>query len=631
MTHPLRSSVRNVPEGQRTNEPEIADRKVGDTPSESVAPKQVNDEGIEPARGYGKRPTGLLLRLRKELTGAFVAAGIVTMFVNIGLLFVPIYDIILYDRVLQSKNTDTITVLTIGVVIAMGIYAALIFCRSVIFMVMADRLARRLNLPTLEAAMAKSLAGASSVAAQAMRDLNELRLFISSTAAAVPFDLLWSPALVGVLFLLHPAYGIYGLCCAGFLLFLSLLTDFSTREDLVRANGATAKSLNDLSAALRHTELLDGMGMLPTVAQRWSCRQNQTLEDLKQASRRNRALTAAAKSSRLVMQAGVMALGTLLVLRYEASPGSMIGSNLLIAKLLLPFEQLVSGWRQWTSVLAAWRRVRDLVTHARERIGGVTPEQIDGHLMLDGVTFNPLQAAKPILEDISFAIEPGEAVGIVGPSGSGKSTLARLIVGIFAPSTGEISMDGISTKDWDRRSFGRHVGYLPQAISLLDGTVLDNIARMQDADPALVIDAATKAGVHELIGRLPEGYATWIGGTGYALSGGQQQRVALARALFGHPKLLVLDEPNSNLDHIGEQTLVDTIKAAKRNGSAILLITHRPAVLAAVDRIVTIKEGRVESIVPAEDYLSPTNPSSTRPRLDPPRAEIGRNGQLASA
>lgn len=635
MTHPLRNAVKDGGNDNWAGSTRIDKDQVENEQVESKRPDTVSvDDRISAEhadRVRDRRPFAVLLRLRKELIGAFAAAAFVTMFVNIGLLFVPIYEMILFDRVLRSKNMDTVTMLTIGVVVAMVIYGALEFCRSSIFIVMADRLARRLNLPTLQAAIRKSLEGAASVAAQAMRDLNELRLFVASPAAVVPLDLVWSPALVMVLFLLHPAYGLYGVLCAGILFLLSLLNDLSTREDLVRANGATAKSLNDLSAALRNAELLDGLGMLPTIARRWSQRQHRTLNDAKRASRRQKALMTAARATRMAMQGGIIALGTILVMRYEASPGSMMGSNILIARLLMPFEQLVSGWRQWTSALAAWRRIRDLVRGVREWEGTAIPDRIEGRLTLNGVTFTSPGAAKPVLEDISFTIEPGEAIGIVGPSGSGKSTLARLIVGIFVPNAGKIHVDGIPTNSWDRQAFCRHVGYLPQAVSLLDGTILDNIARMQDCDPAAVIEAAMEAGVHELVGRLPEGYSTWIGGAGYALSGGQQQRVALARALFGRPKLLVLDEPNSNLDHIGEQTLVDTIEAAKQEGTAIMLITHRPAVLAAVDRIVTIKQGRIESIVAAEDYLSSANPSLARPRLDPPKADADVNGQLASA
>jgi len=618
MTHPLRQTVdkdRGKPAGDW---PQEADRN----PGEGVAPSRASAEQPETPSSAGD----LLKRLRRELSVIFLIAGAITLFVNIGLLFVPIYDMILYDRLLQSKNMDTITLLTIGVAASMVIYGALEFCRASVFVVLADRLARRLNLPTLQAAMAKSLEGASSVAAQAMRDLNELRLFVSGTAATVPLDLIWTPALLVVLFLLHPAYGIFALLCAGALFLLSLITDLSTREDLIRANGETAKGLNDLSAALRHTELLDGMGMLPAVAKRWSRQQAATLDGLKRASHRNKAFATVAKTMRLAMQGGVIALGTILVLHGEASPGSMMGSNLLVAKLLQPFELLVAGWRQWTSALSAWRRVRDLVNGARPRSGHASPERIEGRLVIDNLSFTAPGTTTPILEKVSFAVEPGEAIGIVGSSGSGKSTLARLIVGIFAPSSGEIRLDGIATQSWDRAALGRQIGYLPQAIGLLEGTVLDNVARMQEGEPLHVIEAATEAGIHELIGRLPEGYSTRIGGAGYALSGGQQQRVALARALFGQPKVLILDEPNSNLDHSGEQSLVQTIETAKRDGAAILLITHRPNVLAAMDKIVVLENGRVERILRAGDYLAKNETA-----LEPAKAADALPGRLVSA
>jgi ATP-binding cassette subfamily C protein len=569
---------------------------------------------------------GLIRSLRRELATAFVVAGLITLFVNLGLLFVPLYDMILYDRILQSKNMDTLTILTIGCVAGMTLYGILEFCRSSVFSVMADRLATRLNLPALQAAISKSLGGGASVGAQSMRDINELRLFAAGPASAIPLDVLWTAALVAVLFLLHPAYGIYGLLCAGILFALSLLTDVWTREDLLQANAATARSLNELSAALRKTELLEGMGMLPDVARRWHHDQGAVLDLLGLASRRNKACAAVAKVARLAMQAGIIALGVILVLRNEASPGSMMGSNLLIAKLLLPFEQLVSGWRQWTAALAAWRRVRDLLIEARQPQVRSAPEHCDGRLVVDRLSFTPPGGERPIFRDLSLVVEPGEAVGIIGPSGTGKSSLARLAAGIFPPSTGTVLFDGVPTAEWERVEFSRRVGYLPQSVSLLDGTILDNIRRMQDGDPALAVEAAIRAGVHELIGRLPEGYSTWIGGASYALSGGQQQRVALARALYGQPKLLILDEPNSNLDHIGEQALVGAIAQAKREGAAILLITHRPAVLAAVDRILTLKDG---SIAAAPDLaLAPLAPVVAGVAPD---GAFDVRGQLASA
>ncbi len=543
----------------------------------------------------------LLRSLKRELATAFVAGGAITLFVNLGLLFVPLYDMILYDRVLQSKNMDTLTMLAIGCVVGMGLYGILEFCRSAVFLVMADRLARRLNLPVLQAAVAESIEGGAAAAAQTMRDINELRLFVAGPIAAIPLDLLWQPALAAVLFLLHPAYGAYALFCAGILFGLSLLTDLWTREDLLQANAASARTLNDLSAALRKTELIDGMGMLPEMARRWQQRQGEVLDRLRLATRRSKVCAAAAKTARLAMQAGIIALGTILVLRGAASPGSMMGANLLIAKLLLPFEQLVSGWRQWMGALASWRRVQALLQDAPRLRAAATPDEAAaGGLVVERLAFTPPGATRPLFADIGFTIAPGEAVALVGPSGAGKSTLARLIVGIFPPSAGAALLGGVPTIEWERTAFGRAVGYLPQSVALLDGTVLDNISRMQGGDPALAVAAARRAGVHELIGRLPQGYSTWIGGAGYALSGGQQQRVALARALYGSPRLLILDEPNANLDHEGEQALIAALAEAKAAGAAILLVTHRPAALAVADRILTLKDGGLSAAAATE-------------------------------
>ena len=544
---------------------------------------------------------GVLDRLRAELAAALATAGAVTVFVNLGLLIVPLYDMILYDRVMPSRSLDTVAMLTVIAVLGMAVYGALEYCRGLIFLVVADRIARRLNVPALRAAITRSLGG-DSAAGQALRDLNELRLFASSPSAVTPLDLLWTPVLIAVLFLLHPHYGVYALFCVAILVVLSLLADLATRHDLVRGDDSEAAGLSQLAATLRHGELIDGLGLLPDLARRWLRRQRIQGEQTADAVRRIKRLLALARAARLAMQAGVMALGVILVLRHEASPGSVLGAGLLIARLLSPFEGLLGAWRQWMSAAAAWRRVRELLGGVQAESAHDLPERIEGRLVLENVSFVPAPGAAPILRDVSLTVAPGEAVALTGPSGAGKSTLARLAVGLFPPTAGIIRLGGVAVTDWPREEFGRHVGYLPQAIGLLDGTVLDNIARMQADDPAFAVEAATRAGVHDLIGRLPDGYATWIGDSGLVLSGGQRQRVALARALYGDPKLLVLDEPNSNLDHDGEQALILAIESAKRRGAAVLLITHRTAVLAAMDRVLELREGR---IVPSSAAAAP--------------------------
>jgi ATP-binding cassette subfamily C protein len=498
--------------------------------------------------------------------------------------------------------------LSIVCVFGMLIYGCLEFCRSMIFIAIADKLTRSLNIPTLRASIARSLSGEPSVAAQAVRDLDALRMFASSYAPIVSLDLVWTPIIITVLYLLHPWYGHYALLCAGILFVLSIANDISTRENLVDTNNAAAASLSDLSAALRQRELIDGLGMLPEIARHWIRRQNRILTQAAKITHRGTRFSVAAKTARLGMQAIGIAVGTVLVIQSEASPGSLIGASILLGKLLLPFEQLITAWRQWVSTLAAWRRMTDLLTNTPIRSSSLALDAVEGRLVIDRVGFAPASANAPILEEISLTIEPGEVVAIVGPSGSGKSTLARLVMGILQPTSGQVTLDGVPTCEWDRTELARHVGYLAQSIGLLDGTILDNIARMDAVDSAAAIEAANRAGVHDLIGRLRDGYGTQVGDSGQALSGGTRQRIALARALYGHPKLLVLDEPNANLDHEGEQTLVRVIRQVRAAGTAVLLVTHRPSILSAVDRIVGVERGRITRIEHATARPELANP-----------------------
>lgn len=535
-------------------------------------------------------------QLRDALRGAFAYAGLLTLFINIAMLFVPLYSMILFDRVLQSKSYDTLTMLSLVCVVGMVIYGSLEFYRNMIFMVMADKLTRGLNIATLRASITRSLSGDPATGAQAVRDIDALRMFASSSSPIVSLDLLWTPIILFVLHLLHPWYGIYALACAALLFGLSVANDLLTRENLIASNSAAAASIGDLSAALRQQELIDGLGMLPEIARRWMKRQSAVLAQAGIISRRSNRFAVAARTARIAMQAGGTAVGVILVIHNEASPGSLMGASILMGKLLLPFEQMLTAWRQWTGTLAAWRRISTLLASGTAPIQHPAPANVEGRLVLDHVTFAPPGLQQPVLEDISLAIEPGEVVAVVGPSGSGKSTLARLAMGILRPTAGQVTLDGLATAEWDRAEFARHVSYLAQSVGLLDGTILDNIARMELVDTVAAIDAAQRAGVHDLVGRLKDGYDTQVGDSGQALSGGTRQRIALARALYGQPKLIVLDEPNAHLDHEGELALVHVIRQVKANGVGVLLITHRPSILACVDRVVTLEKGRIASI-----------------------------------
>ena len=539
----------------------------------------------------------------REIGGAFAFAAALSLFVNLASLTVPIYDMQLYDRVMLSRNMDTLTGLSVMCLLGMILYATLEYFRNSLFLVMGDRLARRLDIPSLRAALARSLDGEAAAASQALRDINDLRNFTIGGTATIVLDLLWTPILLGVLLMLHPWYGYFALASALVLVVISVVTDRLTRRRFTEATNAANRSLSALSTTLANAELIDGMGMLPGLARRWLRQQDAAQADLDAASRMVMLFGSLSRTCRLVMQGGIIALGVILVIRHQASPGSMMGANLLVARLLSPFEQLVSGWRQWVSQGAALKRVMDLLNNHDSTRSTEAWGCKHGGLVVDNLSYTPPGSSRQVLSEISFTIEPGEAVAVTGPSASGKSTLVRLILGLVTPSGGHVTLDGRSTHAWNREDFGQHVGYVPQSVALLDGTVFDNISRMADVDAAAVVDAARKAGLHEMIGRLPLGYDTWVGGDSFALSGGQRQRIALARALFGSPRLLVLDEANSSLDHLGDEALAAAILDAKRDGAAILVITHRPAILAVIDRLVVLKQGMVDRCVPPSHSL----------------------------
>lgn len=564
----------------------------------------------------------LLGRLLRRLAGGFLFAALISAFSNALMLAVPLYTMQVYDRVMSSRSLDTLWALTLVTVGALALYALLDYLRARAFLVMGALAARRLNVPTLEAAILDGLAGGGRNAGQAMRDLGELRGFMSGSAVAVPMDLVWAPLFLAILFLLHPVYGWVAAGAALLLLAMNLLTDWLTRRPLQEANEASARAFSDIGAAVRHAEAVEAMGMLPALARRWEAANAEQTQLMDASASRVRALASASRSLRLALQVAMIAAGAVLVVRNEASPGSMMAAGMLMGRMLHPFEALVDGWRQWVFALAALGRVRRTLSAATARRASMALPTPSGRLAVDRLSYVPPGADRPILRGVSFHLEPGEVLGVIGPSGAGKSTLARLIVGVFEPTAGGIYLDGHSTFQWERESFGRAVGYVPQAVSLLDGTVRDNIARMAEADPADVVRAARMAGVHDLVGRLPFGYDTPVGDGSYALSGGQKQRIALARALYGSPRLLVLDEPNSSLDQPGEQALLHAISEAKAAGTTVVLIAHRASVVSVVDRLLVLKDGAVEHFGARADVMRHVMPGA-----GPSVARLVRTGE----
>lgn len=520
------------------------------------------------------------------------AAAVLPLLAALGVLLalaalaVPLFFMQVLDRVLTTGSQATLAWLFAGLAVALAIQAAFEWLRARAMALAGSRLAEALTLPAFDAAAAHGT--------QPLHDLAQLRGFAAGPAAISVLELAWIPPLLLVLALLHPVYALVAAACALLLLVLSLSAEGGTRRTLMAANDAAAHSIAEMAVALRGAEAVVAMGMLPALQTRWQGGQSAMLARANAAGRRAKAIATAIRAARLLMTGAMVATGVLLVLQEAATPGSMIAANLLLARLLLPFEQLGATFRQGTDALAAWRRLRaalDAPEAPREKIA--MPCRT-GRLDVQRLVFLPPGAARPVLRGLSFTVEPGQVLAIIGASGAGKTTLLRLLLGMESPTAGSVQLDGYATHLWHREDFARHVGYLPQNFPLTDATIGETIARLGEPDPALLVDAARQAGLHGLIGTLPHGYATRLAEAGFLLSEGQRQRLALARALYGAPQLLILDEPNAHLDAAGEAVLIAAIGAVRRRGGAVVLVAHRRALVEAADTLLVLRDGLID-------------------------------------
>jgi ATP-binding cassette subfamily C protein len=440
-----------------------------------------------------------------------------------------------------------------------------------------------------------------------MRDIHLLRGFLGSGTVCVPLDVICGMLLLAVLFMLNPAYGFLGLGGSALLVLLNLLTDVLTRHDLQAATLARQRLAGTLAERLRNPDVVEGLGMLPAIGRRWAHENQSVLAELHHAHDRAHVLAGLAKMAKMLLQAGVMVLGAVMILAHATTPGSLMGANLLLNKLLGPYDALVGSWRQWALAIAAWQRIRALSDPHVTTDADMNADVAQEGLSLTGITVREKRHNRVLLQDITLSLPPGRMLGVVGPNGAGKSTLLRLIAGLVAPSDGTLCLDGTPLQAVDRVK----IGYLPQSVALLEGSVSDNIARFTDnGEP---ISAARAAGVHELVGRLPRGYDTELRPDAPVVSGGQLQRIALARALFGAPRLLVLDEPDASLDGEGEVALRAALTAARAQGSIVVLTTHRAGLLASMDLLLELKDGRVASLRAPERTAAPAHAIRMQP------------------
>ncbi|MCU0889776.1 MAG: ATP-binding cassette domain-containing protein [Rubritepida sp.] len=502
-------------------------------------------------------------------------------------LALPLFLMSVFDRVLSTLSVPTLGWLFAGFAVALVALAAVEMLRGAALQAAGHRLADRLSRPAFGAA-------AAGAAAQPMRDVEVLRGFAASPAAGAVLDVLWLPVFLLVLAVLSPMMALYAAAVAVLLLVLNLALARAGRAGFVAANAAMAESGAEVGAAVRGAEAVIGLGMLGTLAERWRRRQAHALALAAAAVRAVKRSEALVRVLRLAAGAGMVAVGALLVIRGEITAGAMIAGNLILARLLVPFENAAAASRQFAEALSAWRRLdAALALPPPRRDRSVLPRPA-ARLTADRVVFLPPGSDRPVLRGISFSVCAGEVLGVIGPSAAGKSTLLRLVLGMAAPTAGTITLDGYGTALWDRADFARHVGFLPQHLALTDGTVAETIARLERPDLAAVIAAAKGAGLHGVIAALPHGYATPLAEAGLILSGGQRQRLALARALYGDPLLVVLDEPDAALDAEGEAALMAAIAALRSRGAMVVVTSHRRGVIEAADKLLVLKHGLVD-------------------------------------
>jgi ATP-binding cassette subfamily C exporter for protease/lipase len=552
-----------------------------------------------------------LLRKRNEIEQALLAfkstfwtVGVFSAISNLLMLVPSLYMLQVYDRVLQSRNEITLLMLTLLMLGAYLLMAGLELVRSFVLVRVGARFDLTLNKRVYTAAFEQNLKQAGANAGQALQDLTSLRQFLTGNALFAFFDAPWFPIYLLVIFLFQPSLGVFALFGTAILVGLAYLNEKLTRAPLTEANAMAIAASGLATNNLRNAEVIESMGMLPNLINRWFKMHGQFLRLQAEASEKAGKIAAATKFVQVSLQSLVLGFGALLVLENKITGGMMIAASILVGRALAPVQQLIAVWKSWSSTRSAYDRLAKLLEVNPARPAGMPLPKPLGALTVEAVTAGPPGANLPILKNVSFAIAPGEVLGIIGPSGSGKSTLARLLVGVWPSAMGKVRLDGADIYAWSKGELGPNIGYLPQDIELFGGTVSENIARFGEIDPDKVVLAAKRAGVHEMILHMPNGYDTLLGDGGAGLSGGQKQRIGLARAMYGDPSLIVLDEPNSNLDEIGETALVQAVRDLRQRGKTIVLITHRSSAIGATNKLLLMRDGTVQLFGPTDQVMA---------------------------
>jgi len=542
----------------------------------------------------------LVATFKKEIWALIILSSIT----NILMLTPTIYMLQIFDRVMISKSEFSLLSISLIVLFLYAIQAASEWFRSHILIAVGGKIDEVLNEPVFYASFKEQLAGVNKNPLQIFSDLNIIRQWLTGAGVFSFFDLPWTPIYMVVMFMLHPILGITTIV---FMLILAGIAYFNTcySKDLVDDSLEEERELNSfIYAKLKNAEVIEAHGMVPNLMKKWLEKQKIMYFTQFQSKAVEENINSISRNFRIILQSLALGIGALLAIEGEISMGAMIAASLLIGRATSPIDGIVAGWSSLKRVQDSFIRIESLIKTYPSKVDGHVLD-ITGRVNIKDVTVKVDSRPNPILKEINLEMPPGMIHGIIGPSGAGKTTLGKIIVGAWPGFSGDVNFDGYSIADLDRDYLGPQIGYMPQTIELFAGSVAQNIARMsENLDADLVIKASQMAGIHQMILRFEQGYDTQIGPSGSYLSGGQRQRVALARALYGLPKVIVLDEPNANLDEAGNQALVSAIKSAKESGSSIFLITHRPEILKIVDRVIYVNEGRVKGYETRESFFS---------------------------
>ncbi|MCG3269383.1 type I secretion system permease/ATPase [Yoonia sp. I 8.24] len=543
---------------------------------------------------------------RQSSRALYWAVAIFSFFVNLLMLTGPLYMLNVYDRVLSSRSFETLIALSALVGFLYGMMGILDYVRGRVMARVGAEFQTQLDRPVFAAVMqATTLARAPREAATGLRDLESIQRMITSPALMAAFDLPWAPLFFMGIFIFHPLMGMLAVIGAVILIAVALMNQFSSRKPLTRSQAARFAADQMGSQIRQESEMVHSLGMRDAAFGRWQRARGKSLEATISAADTSGTFTALTKTFRLILQSAMLGLGAYLVLNNQLSPGAMIAGSILLGRGLAPIESIVGHWAVFQSGREGWHNLSVLLSAVPADTAHTTLPKPNAHLRVEQVTVVPPGETLPALRAMSFEVKPGQAVGVIGTSGAGKSTLARVLTGVWQPAGGKVRLDGAALDQYDPDTLGQYIGYLPQRVQLFDGTIKENIARMAlQPDDAAVVKAAQKSAAHDMILRLPDGYDTRVTATGGRLSGGQIQRIGLARALYGDPVMLVLDEPNSNLDNEGSIALNRAIKTLKSEGAIVFIMAHRPAAIQECDALLVIENGARRAFGPKDAVMA---------------------------